>query len=569
MSTQENLAWHDTPISKAGEDTLGRGGFVRSAARAISDSWSQEESTVIGLIGPWGSGKTSLINLIESELNPPNEKTGWHIARFTPWSAADSAGVMAEFYTALTAALPEDRAKNFRTKVGSLFKAAAPTGGFIPGVGATVAALVASGADFLLAEKPWDEAFRDASDELNELRVKVLVIVDDIDRLQGSELAEVLRVIRLLGRFPGVQYLLAYDDEVVAQTLASTSLVSDASAASRFLEKIVQYPLRVPPIPERVRWQMIHATISKYLDSDIPRNHFDGNSARMTPLFADMARCLDTARSINRFKVNLRSSFIDVDSLEINPQDLVLLCFLETRFPLIYSALFELKKFLVRDERSGSGITKSTRWGLLEPLLAELKAWERDSVINILSELFPVLVEMTWNAPAKGVSDPLYFDRYFLKAVPVGDVADALVAAAVSEAKNGDMSGLVEVLRMKDLDQYFIAILKSSSAIYRNISDEDGINFVSNVANNINRFSDVVTNKTSAQSILSEAVVRILTRLPEDVSWSDVQQALSFAPAPFREEWLGEIRKKFSPEDFDGIFNHVPSWFEEYRMSLL
>jgi hypothetical protein len=58
-----------------------------------------------------------------------------------------------------------------------------------------------------------------------------------------------LKVVRLLGRFPGVQYLLAYDDETLFRTLSSTSavVVNDGSA-ERYMEKIVQYPLLVPPL---------------------------------------------------------------------------------------------------------------------------------------------------------------------------------------------------------------------------------------------------------------------------------------------------------------------------------
>ena len=48
---------------------------------------------------------------------------------------------------------------------------------------------------------------------------KILVVVDDIDRLSGSEVREVFRLIKSVGDFPNVTYLLAFDREAVCRML--------------------------------------------------------------------------------------------------------------------------------------------------------------------------------------------------------------------------------------------------------------------------------------------------------------------------------------------------------------
>lgn len=57
----------DRPILYVYEDNLDRVGLARSIARSISDI-SQDSSIVIGIAGAWGSGKTSVVNLVREEL---------------------------------------------------------------------------------------------------------------------------------------------------------------------------------------------------------------------------------------------------------------------------------------------------------------------------------------------------------------------------------------------------------------------------------------------------------------------------------------------------------------------
>jgi hypothetical protein len=73
----------DEPIEDGVHDQLDRGRFTARVAKIIRDAGSTDRSAVFGLIGPWGAGKTSLINLVEGQLPEP-----WKVVRFTPWAAS-------------------------------------------------------------------------------------------------------------------------------------------------------------------------------------------------------------------------------------------------------------------------------------------------------------------------------------------------------------------------------------------------------------------------------------------------------------------------------------------------
>ena len=86
----------DRPISGKSEDRLGRGPFAARLARAIA-SWKGDEGLVVGLYGSWGSGKSSVKNLVLEELS--NVEAGApEILEFNPWQWRGHDDVSAAFF---------------------------------------------------------------------------------------------------------------------------------------------------------------------------------------------------------------------------------------------------------------------------------------------------------------------------------------------------------------------------------------------------------------------------------------------------------------------------------------
>ena len=78
----------DRPITSSGQDMLRRGPFASGVARVIDEVRLMEDSSVRAIVGPWGSGKSSLINLAVGELG-----SGWKVIRANIWAPPDVAGV--------------------------------------------------------------------------------------------------------------------------------------------------------------------------------------------------------------------------------------------------------------------------------------------------------------------------------------------------------------------------------------------------------------------------------------------------------------------------------------------
>ena len=91
---------HDLPITTASEDILNRGSFADSLAQTLLQSYFSS-SFAIGLYGEWGSGKTSLLNMVFEKVEKANADT--IIIKFNPWLCSDPKQLISQFFKQLVA----------------------------------------------------------------------------------------------------------------------------------------------------------------------------------------------------------------------------------------------------------------------------------------------------------------------------------------------------------------------------------------------------------------------------------------------------------------------------------
>ena len=90
----------DNPITSPRHDALGR----REAAKSFAQSvlrLDASDGAVVGVFGPWGSGKTSFLNLVKHEL----EGESVHILEFNPWMFSGTEQLVQRFFIELTSSI--------------------------------------------------------------------------------------------------------------------------------------------------------------------------------------------------------------------------------------------------------------------------------------------------------------------------------------------------------------------------------------------------------------------------------------------------------------------------------
>lgn len=440
MSTK--VGWSDDPIRIDEDDTLARWDLAKETAQLIDRATATNSSKVFGLTGAWGSGKTSLALLIEHHLKDQTHFSGWRTAHFTPWAATDTETMMAEFLAALVDILPGDKRVKGAEILGKAITFGSPalagaiTGATgVPGAGAAVKAGGQKLGKALTKPQPWDKTFRKLSEELVDSDGDALILVDDIDRLDQEQLALLLKIIRLLGRFPSVHYLLMYDEQTLFETLSGARGEESAILyANRYMEKIVQYQIPVPPMSYFQRARRLQCG----LDAIAPRQGRAWNWEDR--IFQEVQEILPqafaTPRGIDRYLVQLERVLSLHRSDEIDDASLMLLTVLQTEYPTVYLTLPQVKGHVTYDSSkhislSGTKQREQTDWG---HILHVTEPWDRSLLKEIINILFPA------TRPNGQTGTPMsrnsirhadYFDRYFVHSIHGHDVPDSRLAEAL------------------------------------------------------------------------------------------------------------------------------------------
>ncbi len=99
---------YDTPLSDPALDGLGRAPFAKSLADSIM-KMDASETFVIGLQGPWGSGKSTVLNFVREYVKQAPEEKPVLVVNFNPWWFSGSGHLFAEFFAAIQGANPQAR----------------------------------------------------------------------------------------------------------------------------------------------------------------------------------------------------------------------------------------------------------------------------------------------------------------------------------------------------------------------------------------------------------------------------------------------------------------------------
>ncbi|MBQ6654120.1 MAG: AAA family ATPase [Erysipelotrichaceae bacterium] len=242
----------DRPINRCDQDLLGRSPFAKQLGNAIFE-YNGNDGLVIGIYGKWGTGKTSVINMAISELdNLSSNKDNRPITmRFAPWNYSDKDNLIRIFFKNLKDTINFQDNEELKKKVGKAlndYADALDAISVVPIVGPGVAALLktithAQGKK-LMQGASLDKTREKLEKALRETNKKIIIVIDDIDRLTNSQIRDIFQLVKQVADFPNVIYLLSMDRDVVRSALSEVHNID----GDEYLEKIIQIPFELPEL---------------------------------------------------------------------------------------------------------------------------------------------------------------------------------------------------------------------------------------------------------------------------------------------------------------------------------
>lgn len=384
---------NDEPIDGAEEDLLGRAALAQSFVsnlRALDFS----EGLVVGVMGEWGAGKSSFINLMRGPLA---EAPPFRVVDFNPWLFSGTADLVQFFFRELAHALKNSgdaRLVEVSKGIEDYAEALAPLLGVIPVVGGWIerASKLAGG---FRAYAQWRKGdTRSARDRLvSELKKPdtppVVVIIDDIDRLTTQEIREIFKLVRLTASFPKVVYLLAFDRVRVEQ-----ALTGDGLDGRSYLEKIIQLGFDLPALPQTKLNAVLFDSLNQMLEDVDPNIPID--DALWMDIFPEVVSPLVRhLRDVRRYVLAMRATLTSVGS-RIELADLLGLEALRVFRPDRFVDLMSIRRDLGKID---SGYGSRTDDAAKQRVLAVIERSGKDSdvVKDLLHRLFPATDRHTGN----------------------------------------------------------------------------------------------------------------------------------------------------------------------------
>ena len=399
----------DLPISNVKEDLLNRKTFVEDLSKVIVDQ-DFKSSFCIGLYGPWGSGKTSIVNLLFSRIKAKDENV--ILFRFNPWVCSDPTELVSQFLQQFaTVTAPKFTKNSNLLKNIEKYANAFTLAKFIPIAGTYIesAADVAKDALKNAVEYKTDIQVikNEISKEIENKKCKIVISIDDIDRLSDKEIIAVFQLVKSLADFPNTVYLLSFDVNVVMSALKGVQ----SGAGASYLEKIIQLPIEIPwPRQEALNDYFLNQ-LREIVGDELESKDADSDEWGLLLTFG-IYPYLKTIRDINRF-CNVFSVKYNLLKDKVYLVDLIGITALQVFEPLFYTEIYKFKdlifdttgKWYLQAAGKQADIRKEE---IKELVKGNTKIRDIEATQSILSILFPQIAHMI---------NPFFGARTFIGAV--------------------------------------------------------------------------------------------------------------------------------------------------------
>lgn len=407
---------------------LGRAPLASAQARQIVERLlSSRESATFALVGEWGSGKTWLLEALlrDLESSPDWRTTRCTVVHFNPWYYADEQALFAGFASLLVQqTLKKGRA---RARLAGLLKLVGPSAKF----GAVDLTAVVNQAGMTLGVTTPSRIRDTLAEGLEDSGQQLLIVMDDLDRLNPDELLILFKLVRLVGDVPGLHYLLAYDEDTLHHLLKQTAIAAGSSErARRYLEKIVERRWEVPPLTD--------AQLDEILFAKLSLNEGDQSDPGLGYRLESLVRAVvTTPRAAARY-VDLANAIPDRVRDELHQGDLHLTLFLRVAAPALWKTIIQDRQFLVG---GGPYLIDSDRKEHAEAVLERFRAATSDlafgeDLLDVVVNSFPSFAHAldprnmrSADAPRIGHSD--FVDHYLWLDLPPGSISELAVTSAL------------------------------------------------------------------------------------------------------------------------------------------
>jgi predicted KAP-like P-loop ATPase len=317
------------------EDDLGYYDYAVRLAHKIKLT-KTNKAFAIGVNAKWGYGKTTFLSYLDVNFKNNNEIIKFN---FNPWACADPKDVIREFFISFQNEISGSNKSLFKKVKGYSDKLLGERNLF---------------SDYLGFIKIFQKTesihnfYYGVNKEIGRLDKKIIIFIDDVDRLKTEEVFEVLKLVRNTANFQNTFFIMAYNREYVINSIKK----ENETDVTSYLDKIVQFEVNLPYFEKSILIERFKSnlkdSLNKRLIYEIER--INTGDFILKSLLNNMRDVVLLSNSLS----------LNIDKLldEVDFHDFIKLELLRLKFPSVYKSLsINYTKYLKNENNTYYPIT--------------------------------------------------------------------------------------------------------------------------------------------------------------------------------------------------------------------
>ncbi|EKE5023876.1 NTPase, partial [Campylobacter coli] len=218
-------------------------------------------------------------------------------------------------------------------------------------------------------KKGLDEIKNEINTALLNIDIKIIVVIDDLDRLADTDIQEIFQLVRSIADFKNTIYILSYDEEIVSKALDKIQ----KDKGGKYIEKIVQVPIKLPKVSQE---NLKDIFIKKLKTIHIKHE------------------ALDKDEFIKKIKEN---NFADAFKIEVNAinqelylYDFAVITLLKIFEPRLYDYIYDNRMLFIEQYNPYDHISSEIKIPEnIEQEIKKITKSNKDFAFNLIGSIFP------------------------------------------------------------------------------------------------------------------------------------------------------------------------------------
>lgn len=332
-------------------DLFGRKLIIENLCSSIIMSKINNDCFTIGVIGEWGSGKSTIINFAKQELT--NKKDLIIIDDFDPWTINSEDALILAMYNTIIENLGKNISYFKRKKVQNALLNVTTD---IPYIGKGLGNFFKIRIDDYSEYK---EIKADLEEKLKKSKKRLVFIIDNLDRMSKKNLLFLLTLTGTLFKLPNITYIVAYDKERLNKILDPNEI------NPKYIEKLINKEILIPKIHNSDKQYIFYNCLKNFLKENdeicsIKINQIvdEINNTVFKKIASKFYNIRDFIRFINFISYDINYSFLVV---YLDRNDFLIMKTIQFLDYELYQKIYKNKDFITKIIKEEKDLTEKDK----------------------------------------------------------------------------------------------------------------------------------------------------------------------------------------------------------------